>query len=693
VKYLNRLKLIPWENVAFFSVVTISVFLIYRFVFPLSANWFLPAFLVQFLFGFLPQLYSRKYGRIFTSIGALLLSRSAWIVDPTLPFHLTDLVGLFLGSLCGILFREVTLILSGVGEIPLPKQSDFFITQWQIRNPLSIKQDSLFFQTPIYFLYFLFILYLCVFLQGFGFSFLKGLGVPEYLYLEGISSRTFLSVPTTILMSVGLPILYFFAEERFSSSTNKEYIKKHLFFGLAIGFFLQMFVISIQTFLLPTFLSVGSNSSLLADRYPGLFIDSGSSSWLLPTLGILFIIFLFKKAEKSKERFNFVLIFFTILLITYLGLHQSKAFWVIWVSSLFVSFVWSITGMWIYNPKILWPVRGACFVLTPILFALLFWSFSKFTNPSPLQELGKRYVSFQSDVLASKSLTALKKLDETRFELLSVTYEGISNRPAFGNGLGSLPVMLRDAQRVGTRISSELIDVPANFAMALLHDIGFFGSLILLLLTILFVWERMSYLSVLLLLIPFQFGMQVQHADGAFFAMYLLFYPLTDVPMGSRLLRLSNWFKYTVLILSVGLPLHYFLFFTQDILTQGVGAEYRKDKIGSYQIQASVYGGPGSAEHEFHGKKYEWKLAKDASFRSGDVIIRSDEKDLLIELIWKNANRITILESVLEPASDQRYIWRGSMPAGSEFVFVQVNRKAVLRISKKYFSANGEFRL
>jgi hypothetical protein len=494
-------------------------------------------------------------------------------------------------------------------------------------------------------------------------------------------------------MSVGLPVLYFFAEERFASSTNREYIKRHLFFGLSIGFIIQLFVITMQTFFLPTFLSVGSYTSLLAERYPGLFIDSGSSSWLLPTLGIFLIIFLFKKAEKSKEKVNYVMIAFLILLISLLGKHQSKAFWVIWLVSLFVCLVWSATQKFIRNTKIMWSLRIGILLVSPLLIAVSLWSFSKLPTSGPLQDLGKRYITFQSHFLESKDMSAFRSLDETRFELFTVTYDGFKRAPWIGNGLGSLPVLLHDPNRGRPKITSELIDVPANFILAILHDVGIFGALFLFLIGCLFVWERMSYLSLFLLLLPFQFGLQVQHADGGFIAWYLLFYPMAEVAMGSRIIRISNWFKYTAIILAIGLPLHYLLLYTQDFPNDGYGADFRKDQLGSYQIQASIYAQSGVADHEFHGNQFEWKLGKAPDARKGSLVIKSDDKDLLIELVWKNASRVKLLETVVESSAENRYTWSGTMPAGSQYVVLKVNRKAKLLLSKNYFSPSGEFRL
>jgi len=653
---------------------------------------FLPAFLLQCLFGFLPQLYSRRFGRIFTAIGAILLSRVSWIVDPSLPFHLTDLVGLFVGSIFGILFREILLVLSGSGEVPLPKQSDLIVTQWMIRNPISLKQGSLFFQTPFYFLYWLLILMLCALLQGFGFSFLKGMGLPEFQYLPGISSRVFLSVPTIHYLSISLPILYFFAEERFASSNNKESIKRHLLFGIAIGFLIQLFVTWIQSSYLITFLSSGSNNSIPAGRFPGLFIDSGSSSWLLPTLALTFMIFLYMKVEKTKERIGLFLIFLLFFIVSSLGMHQAKAFWVIWLVNGFVLLIWVLTKKFIIKTKILWIVRVGIFFLLLFMLTFVMWAFSKIDSVAVLQDLGNRFLNFQSALFLSKDISAFKELDKTRFELIQISIENIGKAFWFGNGIGSLPILLRDPSQIGDHFGNIVIDVPPNFILALFHDFGIFGTLFTLMMVILFVWERFTHLGFLLLMVPFLFGLQVQHSDGAFIAMFLLFYPIVDMSGKIRLLRLKNWFRYMVLILAIGIPLHYILLYTQDFPAMGFGADFRREKLGSYQIQAAVFATDLVSDHEFHGNQFEWRLAKETNFRKGQLIIRSEAKDILLEMIWKNKDRVTLLESVIEKSQNGDYVWKGMMPAGSEYVVCRVNRNTVLKINRNFFSREGELK-
>jgi len=693
VKYLQRFYRLPWENLLFFSIFSILFFICYRFVFPMPASWFLPNFLFQFGFGFLPQLYSRKFGRIYTACGAILLARSSWILDANPQFHLNDLAGLFLGSIFGILFREILLVFSGSGEMPLPKQSDQIVTQWLIRNPLAIKQPSLFFYTPTYFLFWLMILFLCTFLQGFGFSFLHGLGVPEFFYLNGISSRTFLSVPMGILTSVSLPILYFFAEERFGIATNRESLRKHLFFGIFIGFCIQLFVISMQTIFLPSFLIDGSGSSFDAKRYPGLYLDSGSSSWILPTLSLVFIYFLHGRYKKTRESFVYLLVFLLLFLVTYLGFHQAKTFWVIWTITLLIFCVMYLSGKWIKSIKLVWAIRGISFLLLPILLVTVLWSFSKLSKESKLGELGNKYLSFQTSMLEKKGMDSLKDLDQTRGELIQISWENFHKSPWFGNGLGSLPILLKDQNRSGTKLNSELIDLPPNFVLAILHDHGIFGTIFVFLLIALLVWERSSYISLLLLVLPLQFGMMVQHGDGAFVALFLLFYPLTDATLVTKPLRYTNWFRFTVIIICLGVPLHYFLFYTEKLIGQGIGSEFRKKEIGSYQIQVSIPALGNIAHHQFFASTIEWKLANGLTNKFKDLNFMADGENIQIKLIWKNAKRETILESLTEKAFRNTYGWGGKIPPDAEYVVVKISGTNHVFVSKFYFNSSGELKL
>ncbi|WP_108978385.1 hypothetical protein [Leptospira ryugenii] len=689
--YLQRFKKVPWEAVLFFSFLSYFTFSLYRFVFPLQTNWFVPSFLFQFSFAFFPQLYGRKFGRIFTAIGAILLTRVGDAFEVTASFYLHDLVGLFLGSILGIVLREILLVMSGQGESELPKQSDQIVTQWKIRNPVSIQQPSLFFYTPTYILLWLVVLLFCVYLQGYGFSSITQFQVPEYQYLPGISSRTFMSVPTTIFLALFLPILYFFAEERFHISHQRDSIRKHLLFGILLGFLIQLFVIFMQSHYSFGFFTKGSGTSVGAKRAPGMFIDSGSSSWIVPTLALFFLFFLYEKYKKSKDRFGYFLILPLVLLVSDLGLSQAKTFWAIWLPSLFVFLIFSVTKKLIKVNLYLHITRAICIIVLPLLLVAILYGFSKLPTDSVLKEFGVRYVNFQSAFMQKKGWEALKDLDETRFDLIEVSWASFKESPTFGKGLGSLPILLREGK--GKQLKTDLVDVPPNFGLAILHDLGVVGSILVLLFVALTVWERSAYLSFLFLVVPFQFGMMVQHPDGAFVALCLLFYPLADVSQKVRQLRYTNWFRYMVIILSIGLPLHYLLFFTQDLIGKGTGSDFRKKEIGSYQTFVSVYASDTFPFHQFHTRGVEWKLAK--SFASGkktlEILGESDQQSF--ELFWLNQKKELLSQQLAELQKENVYIWKGEIPGGSEYLKILRKGGHFFSLHPNYFLPSGEIRL
>ena len=61
-------------------------------------------------------------------------------------------------------------------------------------------------------------------------------------------------------------------------------------------------------------------------------------------------------------------------------------------------------------------------------------------------------------------------------------------------------------------------------------------------------------------------------------------------------------------------------------------------------------------------------------------------------MIWKNKDRVTLLESVIEKSQNGDYVWKGMMPAGSEYVVCRVNRNTVLKINRNFFSREGELK-
>ncbi len=693
MKFLKRLKNLPFESLLFFLFLSYLFFELYRFVYPVPKDWFYPGFLIQFSLTFFAQLYARKWGRIFTALGAILLARVSWIAEPSLPYHLANNVGLFLGSISGIWMREILMVVLGRSEIILPKQSDRFLTQWMIRNPSAMSQGSIFFQTPFYLLFWCLILLLTAFISLFGFSTFYGLKIPEFMYLPGLSSREAFAFPVGFAVSICLPILYFFSEERSSPVFSKEAILSHLFFGVFVGLFVQIVVILIQFFLLPGFFAAGTGDSLLTGRNPGLFIDSGSSSWILPSLSAVWILVSHQRYKQTKERFTFLWILFLIFLVSMLGARQGKTFWFVWLGFLSVWIVIAVTSHWISDNKKLWTARAGLFVLIPLLCGSFLWGVSKMDSHSSLVTLGKKYSEFQSEFFKTKSLSSLRAIDENRYELTLITWEGFRENIWLGNGFASLPVALKDADKKGTKLSNQkLIDLAPNFYLGVLYDLGIFGSLLLFLLVGLLVWERGTYAGLFLCAIPFLFGMQMQHSDGAFLVVLLLLYPVLPMNFGDKTKRNSNWFRYTILILSIGLPLHYMILFSQRMMGTGIGSEFRKEVFGNYQLQASVPFVNGTNSHEFHGKGWEWKITSESFSKTGKFRADSKNEKLQTELLWFNDRRLPI-SKVLVPWKGSVYEWNGSIPDGAQYVRLVTSSRSELTISQSQFDRENRFRL
>lgn len=99
----NRLKLL--RTPTFFGLILCSVFsyLLFRsFLFVRETEGVVVIGTIQFLFGFIPNLYHRKTGRIFTMAGALILP--GLLYEKTAIFG--SLSGLFAGAIFGIFLRQ-----------------------------------------------------------------------------------------------------------------------------------------------------------------------------------------------------------------------------------------------------------------------------------------------------------------------------------------------------------------------------------------------------------------------------------------------------------------------------------------------------------------------------------------------------------------------------------------------------------
>lgn len=688
MNFLGRLRSLPIFDLLFFSLCTFSVWSLHRYVEPVPATSFYPSFLLQFAFGFFPQIYQRKWGRIFTALGVFTFLRLPYLSGlPMVGSY--QLVGLFLGSILGIWTREVILILLGRNETALPKQSEQILTDWMIRNPTGKSIQPIWYSTYFGFVLFLSILTLLCLFQYQGLGLISGLGVQEYLYFPSLSSREAMGLSCKIIVPMFFVILYLFSEERSMPTPSKDSLSEQIRFGIFLGLGINLLVMAIQSLWSLDFFSEGTLESVKAGRTTGLLQDSGSASWILPVLSLLWITKLITNWRKSKERFSLVLAILSFLFVTWLGLKQGKAFWVVWSISCAVGIIHLTTDLWIISITKKRITRVALYLFLPIFGFITLYGLSFLEKDWDLVELSKRFMA-TIPVWKSQPYLAFKHMDLIRAELLTICIEGIKNNLWLGNGIGSFPLALLDPFRNGTRTSIPMIDFPPNFYLWILHDLGLLGTFIFFFFTGVFLWERGLWKQILLLVLPLLFGTQIQNSDGAFLCFYLIL--LGEKGSGYSpsfdKFRKTIWFSPLLLILSVGLPLNYALFYSQRYWDLGIGSEYRKTQLREYQSAATLPPRSPNYEYEFHGKVWEWKLSEFAGAREGRIVLETKSKSLVVEILFLNSDR-TIIKQELFSEVGQGYSWSGECPKGATYIRLKSRSRLEFRLPRSAFDGNN----
>ncbi|TGL88176.1 hypothetical protein EHQ68_10100 [Leptospira congkakensis] len=655
---------------------------------PVPGSHFYPSFLLQFAFGFFPQMYQRKWGRIFTALGVFTFLRLPYLSGlPMVGSY--QLVGLFLGSILGIWTRELILVLLGRNETALPKQSEQILTDWMIRNPTGKSNLPIWYSTYFGFIFFLCLLTVLCLFQYQGLGLVTGLGIQEYFYFPTLSSREAMGLSCKILVPTSFVILYLFSEERSMPTPSKDSLSEQLRFGLFLGLGINLLVMSIQSIWSLDFFSAGTLESVKVGRSTGLFQDSGSASWILPVLSLLWISKLITNWRKSKERFSLVLAMISFLFVTWLGLAQGKAFWIVWAISNAIGIIHLTTDLWIISITKKRITRIGLYLLIPILGFLALYGLSFLQKDWDLVELSKRTMD-ALPVWKKEPYLALKRMDLMRAELLTICLEGIKNNLWLGNGIGSFPLGLLDPSRIGTKTTNEMIDFPPNFFLWLVHDLGFLGSFVFFFFISLFLWERGLWKQSLLLILPFLFGVQIQNSDGAFLCFYLVLLGEKGTGFSSSFdkFRKTVWFSPLLLILSIGLPLNYGLFYSQKYWDLGIGSEFRKTQLREYQVAATLPPKSPNYEYEFHGRVWEWKLSEYGSARVGRIFLETTNKSPVVEVLFLNSDRVTIKQELFTETKFG-YSWSGECPKGASFIRLKSRSKLEFRLPRSQFDGSN----
>ncbi|TGM42671.1 hypothetical protein EHQ92_15130 [Leptospira biflexa] len=688
MSFLDRLRSLPFIDLVFFFSTSFLVWNLHRYVEPVPKDLFYPSFLLQFAFGFFPQLYQRKWGRVWTSLSAISMVRLPYLSGlPMVGSY--QLVGLFLGSIFGIWVRETLLVLLGRNETALPKQSEQIITDWMIRNPTGKSNLQIWYSTYFGFIFFLFCLVILCFLQFQGMGVFTSLGIQEFLYYPNLSSREAMGLSCKILIPIILVVLYFFSEERSMPTPSKDSLSEQIRFGLFLGFGLNILVMCIQSLWSLEFFSLGTHLSVSAGRSTGLFQDSGSASWILPVIGFLWITKLTHIWRKSKERFSLFLLIFSMIIITLLGLKQGKAFWVIWGVFLSLGFIQLTTDLWIVSARNKILTRIGLYAVLPVFGCLILYGISLVSKEWYLVDLAKRVMLFIKSFPTNPGI-AFQHLDLVRYELIKIANLGIKENPWMGSGIGSFPLYLLSPSHLNSNSNIPFVDFPPTFYHWILYELGILGTCIFLYYIGIFLWERGLWKQSILLLIPFLFGVQIQNSDGAFVCFYLLFLGEKGTGFSPSFdkYRKTIWFSPLLLILAIGFSLNYTLFDSQKFLEDGIGSEFRKQKLKDYQIAYSIPPKSPNYEYEFHGRVWEWKMSETATLRNGRIFLETRSKSTLVEITFLNADRNRIKSEVFTDTKNG-YNWSGEAPKGASYVQIRSRYKLEFRLPRSQFDGYG----
>lgn len=198
---------------------------------------------------------------------------------------------------------------------------------------------------------------------------------------------------------------------------SKDSLSEQIRFGLFLGFGINIFFMTIQSIWSLEFFSLGTHLSVSAGRTTGLFQDSGSASWILPVVGFLWITKLIHVWRISKERFSLVMAIIFFLVITWLGIKQGKAFWIIWSLTISIGFIQFSTNLWIISKRNQLLTRIGLYVLLPVIGCFVMYGISLIPKEWDLVVLAKRFILFLKSFPTNPSL-AFQHLDLVRFELI-----------------------------------------------------------------------------------------------------------------------------------------------------------------------------------------------------------------------------------------------------------------------------------
>ncbi|TGK14879.1 hypothetical protein [Leptospira kmetyi] len=610
-------KLRPLRTPTFFGLILCSIasYLLFRsflFVRATEGAGVVAIGMIQFLFGFVPNLYHRKPGRMFTMAGALVLP--GLLYDKTVIFG--SLSGLFAGAIFGIFLRQYI----STFHSQTVNEEDPIFRFFYINRPY--KSSLPFYQNPkTGILIFLGLFLLERFFVYFNAPPFKGFGILDTVYLPGISSRYAFGLSLDFIGSWMLAILYFLAEE--ASSHESDSPVKYWRQGLFAGVFLNIILFLIQGLtrysVIPFTPSAGGSYSV-----SGFLADTGSLNWFFPLLIAYFFHYLHSRSWRTPTKI--ALSAGLILPFIVLGKHFSAGSWIL--LSILLMYSYSIGAFpKIRNRWVRWAYIPVAILLWIGFLILIVWIGSFPWSYESWQELHQAWTKGYR----GPGGTFVRFLDlywgEGWIQTRSA-WNWAKQSVWLGNGPGTFVLNWIDSRSTNPVPPGGIRELGLTSFVFLLHDGG-------VLFTVLFLtWIGLEialrdHWKVLILLLPIVlFFMPWTGSSGsaAFFCLWLI---ASSAPQARQLHKaIGGGFNLFALLAGT-----FILFYALVGIAPNLrGPEFRYAELKSYQLMAKRQGliQNGLRYHEFSSGA-TWVLASRApinlrAFIPADKKLSKDEK-------------------------------------------------------------------
>jgi hypothetical protein len=465
----------------------------------------------------------------------------------------TTLHPLFWGAIWGILIRELLLGYLGRGKIPADPSDKDPIRRRMALNPSPGLKDKFWLEPEIWFVFFISILSIERMLAYFPWSFKTGISFAEGFYIPNLSYREAFGLSWNYWDNLIPVVWYFFTEERCTRDLDNP--AKHWLLGLTIAFVVQIIFVLDQTYFINTMGMVATGESVKSLRVAGLFKDSGSASWMLPSIAFYLTWKVVEKRGIWRESSRRLILFSILIFTGVAGLKLGKTFWFIYIVGI-LGFIFYFISKKIKHPNLyIQKSLQASALIFVILFGFsIIW----------FGENQKKILSLSNASIVLKNLVEgkdLSSIDPNRTILMKASLDLWKEGKFFGQGLGSMVVHLKNPKSsINIRHPEGFVDSPANFYLGWIGETGILGTFVLIFYIALKVYLSKNAKYLIILVIPFMTGYQITHSDGAFLALFFIFGTRVIENSRSKLQKHTNILKNSWIVISIGISLHYLVY-------------------------------------------------------------------------------------------------------------------------------------